>query len=268
MRRDQNSYDPEKGYVFPEIVDPAASDAGSDMHGPIAEKQIKAPAVYGAVNVDPWGQKRIGDWIQTHSGIKFHLLDPRKEDFLIDDIAHALSHICRFTGHVSRFYSVAEHSVRVAWRITETHPALMESEHWHGKRRVNYGEFSGEELAYAGLMHDATEAYLCDMARPFKQLDEFAFYRKAEDDLMVHLASAFGFKFPFHAAVKAADEVLLGTEARDLMGNPTDGWHFRYDHLAHKIRPWSPAKAKRKFLALYSTLNPFDGKKPRRFFFF
>lgn len=195
------------------------------------------PAVYGAVNVDPRGVKRIGDWIQTRYGRKFHLLDPRPEDFSVFDIAHALSNVCRFTGHVSKFYSVAEHSVRVADLIAE----------WK----------FGKEEQYAGLMHDVTEAYISDMARPFKQLAEFRFYREIEDKLMGSLAPAMGVEYPFPWMVKQADEVLLGTEARDLMGTPIDGWHFRYEHLDHKIRPWSPAKAKRKFLHAYYRLNPF-----------
>lgn len=195
------------------------------------------PAVYGAVNTDPWGVKRIGDWIQTYTGRKFHLLDPRPDDFCVYDIAHALSNVCRFTGHVSKFYSVAEHSVRVADLIAE----------WK----------FGKAEQYAGLMHDATEAYISDMARPFKQLPEFTFYREIEDKLMDSLAPAMGVEYPLPKMVKWADEILLGTEARDLMSPPIDGWHFRYHHHERKIRPWSPAKAERKFLAAYYRTNPF-----------
>ena len=58
--------------------------------------------------------ERRGDWMQTHSGLRFYPLDPRPEDIRIEDIAHALPMICRFNGHCSRFYSVAEHSLNVA----------------------------------------------------------------------------------------------------------------------------------------------------------
>jgi hypothetical protein len=52
------------------------------------------------------------NWIQTASGIKFYPLAPHPEDVTIEDIAHALSKMCRFNGHnghTSAFYSVAQH---------------------------------------------------------------------------------------------------------------------------------------------------------------
>ena len=53
-------------------------------------------------------------WIQTFTGKKFSPLEPRREDIDILDIAHSRSMQCRFNGHCRQFYSVAEHSVRVA----------------------------------------------------------------------------------------------------------------------------------------------------------
>src|SRR5271165_7548492 len=87
---------------------------------------------------------RKGDWIQTYTGRVMYPLDPRPEEINIIDIAHALSNLCRFTGHVRTFYSVAEHSVRV-------------SQHCDPKD------------ALWGLLHDASEAYLADMSRPMKR---------------------------------------------------------------------------------------------------
>src|ERR1039457_118422 len=86
-------------------------------------------------------------FIGTFSGLRFWPLDPNPEKILIDDIAHALAHQCRFGGHASRFYSVAEHSVHVS-RLCPPEDAL-----W-------------------GLLHDASEAYLVDLPRPLKQLPE------------------------------------------------------------------------------------------------
>ena len=62
-------------------------------------------------------------WIQTYSGRRFSLTEPSAEDVDIDDVAHALSLLCRFTGHVSEHYSVAQHCVIVS-RLVPTEHAL------------------------------------------------------------------------------------------------------------------------------------------------
>src|SRR5690349_18842227 len=91
---------------------------------------------------------RTGDWIATFTGKRWFLTDPDPADVDIDDIAHALSMICRFGGHTKQFYSVAEHSVRVA----------------------NAMEIAGcgALACLHGLIHDAPEAYLGDIVRPLK----------------------------------------------------------------------------------------------------
>ena len=72
------------------------------------------------------------------------------EEFCIDDVPHALSKICRYNGLINRFYSVAQHSVLVCELAEAT----------YGKGRISE----------AALMHDAVEAYLGDISRPFKAL--------------------------------------------------------------------------------------------------
>lgn len=208
--------------------------------------QDEKQEVYGTVNVGPEGETQAGDWIQTYTGVKFHLMDAKPGDFRIVDIAHALSNVCRFSGHVREFYSVAEHSVRVA-------RCLRDQEYFEG-------------VQLAGLMHDASEAYICDMARPFKNLAIFKVYRDVEAYLMGIIADKFEFReFARCQAIKRADEILLGTEARDLLGDLIDGWRMRYASLDQTIEPWSPRKAKREFLAEYERLNLFGWKIPRKF---
>jgi hypothetical protein len=75
-------------------------------------------------------------------------MDPKPEDIDLEDIAHALGNICRYTGQVERFYSVAEHSVTCA-----VDPRAQDDVH----RR-------------ALLLHDASEAYLGDVISPLKKL--------------------------------------------------------------------------------------------------
>lgn len=183
-----------------------------------------------------WGKPNVGDWVQTWNGVKLRILDIKPEDFNIDDIAHALSNQCRFTGHTKQFYSVCEHSIRVCNYIDDTYPG-------------NHRE------AYAGLMHDASEAYLSDIARPFKNLPEFKFYREIEDSIMHKIAERFEFDWPMSDIVKEADDVLLGTEARDLINRPIDDWHLQYKMLDHKIHPMTPEFADLSFRVLFHVLR-------------
>lgn len=53
-------------------------------------------------------------YIQTLSGKKFNYLTATIDDIDVEDIATALSNICRFAGHLPEFYSVAQHSVLVS----------------------------------------------------------------------------------------------------------------------------------------------------------
>jgi len=159
--------------------------------------------------------------IITYTGRLFWPLDPRLEDINVLDICHALSNQCRFTGHTRFFYSVAEHSCRV-------HDILP------------------PHLKLTGLLHDAAEAYLMDLARPVKETEEMSLFRDAEDRIMYHIAIKFGLSLPFDKAIKDADYTLLVTEYRDLMEkNSKREYDFNgYMPLESHIRPWTPAQAK------------------------
>jgi hypothetical protein len=136
----------------------------------------------------------LDGFIGTFSGLRFWPLDPNPTKILIEDVAHALAHQCRFGGHSSKFYSVAEHSVHVS-RLCPAQDAL-----W-------------------GLMHDASEAYLVDLPRPLKLLPEFAPYREAERRLQRAVAARFGLPPDQPASVTAADDTMLWIEAHSLLGS-------------------------------------------------
>lgn len=165
---------------------------------------------------------RIGDWIQTFTGVQFFPLDPRREDIRLEDIAHALSNLCRFGGHTNEFYSVAQHSVLVSWQTPE-HPR-------------------------EALLHDATEAYLVDVPRPIK--GHLAGYAEIE----AHLAGCIGNRFglvlnPLPADVKEQDERALMTEKRDLRGPSPAPWKVSAAPWADRIVPWEPRRAALTFMA-------------------
>lgn len=183
---------------------------------------------------------RVGDpstgEIVTFTGRIIKPLDPDPGSISIEDIAHSLAHQCRFTGHTREFYSVAQHSVLVS----EILPL------------VPLG------LRLAGLMHDASEAYLSDISRPVKHQPQFGdFYKEAEDRLMAVIAQRFGFAWPLDPIVHWADDVLLRSEQRDLM--PDVLLVGGDDYLSFRIVPLLPGAAKRAFLRRYHELLPTEG---------
>lgn len=111
--------------------------------------------------------------IMTSSGEFFDVLNPSKDDFDINVIAHALSQAPRATGHYHTRFSVADHSILVS-RIAYTIAV----------RDRGYSEIDALFVALAGLLHDAPEAYLVDLPRPIKYLPQFAFYRDMEANLL------------------------------------------------------------------------------------
>lgn len=59
-------------------------------------------------------------WITTFTGRHLDYAAPAVESICIEDIAQALSHECRFAGHLPNFYSV--HSTQCcvvkSWRLS------------------------------------------------------------------------------------------------------------------------------------------------------
>jgi 5'-deoxynucleotidase YfbR-like HD superfamily hydrolase len=185
------------------------------------------------------------NWIQTFTGQKFDPLKPRASDVRLEDVAHALALVCRFTGHVRHFYSVAEHSVRVS--------LLAERYAIEGKRRPE----DVRMIARWGLMHDGSEAYLADVASPVKRSAIFAGYRTAEKRLLRVITDACHLPPDMPAEVSRADLVLLATEARELLqGGPIDNWTDRIETLeGAQGFGWDPVSAEGRFLERFRALG-------------
>lgn len=171
-------------------------------------------------------------WIQTYTGLSINPLHPDPALICIEDIAHSLSMICRFSGMCKKFYSVAEHAVRVSWVVPPQH-------------------------ALWGLMHDNAEYLLGDCTTPLKQSSDFGPpYRAYEAALMAVICDKFGLNRKEPADVKKADLILLMTEKRDLLGEGREPWYGGADVecLKEKIFPWPQAVAKTRFLARFKEL--------------
>lgn len=172
--------------------------------------------------------KRHGDWMQTYTGRQFWPLDPRFDEIDIVDIAHALSMICRFGGHCERFYSVAEHSVHVS-RVCDPADAL------------------------AGLLHDASEAYVADIIRPIKPY--LKRYRHIEDLVSGAIWQRFGLPMLLPKSVKRADEAVLAAEAEQILKPHPAPWGLTQEPADIYIECWSPTVAKAVFLARFQGLG-------------
>jgi 5'-nucleotidase len=153
------------------------------------------------------------NWIQTYSGIAFNLDDPKPGDVRVEDIAHSLSMQCRFGGHVRRFYSVAEHCVRVSQIVRP-------------------------KLQLAALLHDASEAYVIDVPRPVKMM--LTGYDEIEARAQRAIAKRFGIDPDLLTCpeVKLADDTLLATERRDLLVPTDHEWAPLPPPLEEKIVPY------------------------------
>jgi uncharacterized protein len=132
---------------------------------------------------------------RTHSGRLVDFLRPKPEDISIEDIAHHLAQVNRFGGAPDVPYSVASHCVYVSRRLQETHP-------------------DEPGLWLAGLLHDASEAYLGDVVSGLKSL--LVEYRALETVWERLLERVYGVRWHGVEAVKEADVRARLAEARDL----------------------------------------------------
>lgn len=120
-----------------------------------------------------FGGKWVGV-IRTISGTYIDFADLASAKWLIGDIAHGLSMVCRYGGHVAAHYSVAEHSMNVTNQV---------------RRIVGNDE---PLLELAALLHDAEEAYIGDMVRPLKHMESMVEFRMVGAAISAQINEAFG----------------------------------------------------------------------------
>ena len=172
---------------------------------------------------------RHGNWLQTFTGKAFWPLDPRPEDVCDEDSAHALALSNRYMGHTRVPYSVADHSLGVA--------------------NVVWERTSDLKLMFAALLHDASEAYIVDVPRPIKPY--LKGYYEIEAVVMGAILEHYGLPqdLHLHPEIKRADEILLATEARDLMAPPPAEWNLSHGPMEKVIVPLPWQDAERYFLS-------------------
>ena len=175
-------------------------------------------------------------FMTTYTGIKFSPLKPTPEMVNIYDIAHALSLINRWGGHLKCAYSVAQHC-------------------------CNVSNMSDPEDQFVGLLHDASEAYIGDMIRPLKYLKQmYGVYKKIEHRIDTAIAQAFGLEsLEKTKSVEVADVVQLSLENIYLKLKPSK-WAFdtleKYPQFKDTLPlvPWTPEVAEAKFLEKFNKL--------------
>ncbi len=150
---------------------------------------------------------RKGLWIHTYKGHKFYAYDPHPDDIDIEDIAHALSLTCRYSGHCKHFYSVAQHCLLIA-------------------------ELAPKEYKLEALLHDAAEAYLTDIPRPIKYMLNGTDNRfsKLENKINAVIARKYGALEKLPEEIKELDYNIVADEALALF-DPTPDWSKWYESL-------------------------------------
>jgi hypothetical protein len=170
--------------------------------------------------------------IETFTGLYLDYSDPKPDQISVLDIARALSFSCRWAGHCSRYYSVAEHAVRVRDAVIQ----------------AGYPQY-----AFAALHHDSHEAYVGDWPTPLKRTLENSGYRDLVNRIDYAISDAFGFceSEMVNAVVRAADELLLWREAACLKDSGGHGPHWGDHPVALWLAEpygWPPPLAQSTFL--------------------
>lgn len=202
-------------------------------------------------------------WIQTRYGNAIDLTPPAPESLVLRDLAFAVAHLNRYTGHAG-VYSVAQHLVLGAVALREE------------------GHSRGIQASY--LLHDLHEAICGDVSSPGKRAIR-AYYRATVRDLLGEVTGVsdwdldkivsrypdpwtqyeegcaravrlrFGVPIVTPAAVKIADVRMLLTEKRDRFADaPRDRratlpeGYQDLEPYAFPIYTWPPDVARTRLL--------------------
>ena len=173
------------------------------------------------------------DYITTYTRKHFDPLHPDAQALCVEDIAHALSLLCRGNGHVSTFFSVGRHCILCC--------------------REAMARGYSDRLALACLLHDASEAYLSDVPRPFKR--NLQAYVEAEDRFLAIIYTHFlGSPLTEEEGtlLKGIDDDLLAYDLTYLLDEPQE-LPTLHVPVSYQFEPFE--RTEQEYLSLYQMLR-------------
>lgn len=173
----------------------------------------------------------MADYITTYGGIHFEPTKPNGDKLYITDIAHALSLICRGNGHVKTFFSVGQHCIRCA----------LEAE----------ARGYSKKVILACLLHDASEAYMSDVPRPFKKyLKEYKEFEERLLEVVYEKYLGSSLTKEEEALVKEIDDEMLYFDMLHLLGeHMRDTAPILMTSFNYEFEPFE--KVEKTYLALF-----------------
>ena len=170
------------------------------------------------------------DAILLQSGEFYSYTKPKSNKFTIEDVALSLSNLCRYSGQVSKFYSIAQHAYLVSYAVDQ-------------------------EYALDGLCHDNVEAFMVDVPTPLKTL--LPEYKMLEAQHEAEMFRRLKLEYPMNPAVHKADFAVFCAEVRDMKPKHTHWDRFNTADVGHipHIIPWTSEKSRKMFLKRYYQLR-------------
>ncbi len=177
----------------------------------------------------------MADYITTYTEEHFYPTAPEADKLKIPDIAHSLSLQCRGNGHVKTFFSVGQHCINCA----------KEAEARGYSPRV----------VLACLLHDASEAYVSDVPRPFKkELPSFVEWENKILDVIYEKWLGSNLTPDEECLVKLVDDDMLYYDLKVLLNETQDrpAPELKLE-LSYDVRPFKDVE--REYNALFDRLK-------------
>lgn len=171
-----------------------------------------------------------GPFITTFTG-RFYPFSPRASEVNIFDIAHALSMICRYSGHGGKRYCVGEHSVHVYRAVKSA------------------GGSRTDQLA--ALLHDAPETLsgFGDVGAPVKS--RAPIIGQTEAKIFTAIAAFAGIAPIIPPIVHEMDQRITADEmAQNMHECPV-----HHEPLGVVLEYWEPERAEAEFLRAWNRLT-------------